>query len=88
MKLIKPSCKACRALAKAIDAYIEKADNNLEDEMKKAGYVDAKESVEGASALEEEIGEILREQTEELVEVVEDAGTFKNTSRQIQHLWH
>ena len=62
-KLIRPSCSVCKALAKAIDAYIAKVDNDLEDEMSDAGYVDAKDSVKAASALEEEVREILTEQT-------------------------
>lgn len=82
-KLIRPSCSVCKALAKAIDAYIAKVDNDLEDEMSDAGYVDAKDSVKAASALEEEVREILTEQTEEIAEVVENAGSIPKAKKKV-----
>lgn len=83
MKLIKPACSTCKALAKAIDAYIAKADNDLSSEMSDAGYVDAKDSVKAANDLEEEVYEILTEQSEELAEVVENAGTIPKAKKKV-----
>lgn len=83
-KLIRPSCSVCKALAKAIDAYIAKVDKDLEDEMSDAGYVDAKNSIKATNDLEEEVNEILTEQTEELAEVVENAETIPKAKKKVR----
>ena len=84
MKLNKPSCNICKALQKAIEAYIAKADNDLENSMDDAGYVDSKDSVNAASDLEEEVTEILTEQTEELADVIEEAGTIPKAKKAVE----
>lgn len=84
MKLIRPSCNTCKALVKAIDAYIAKADNDLENEMDNAGYVEAKNSIKGASDLEEEVTDILTEQTAEIAEIVENAGTIPKAKKAVK----
>lgn len=84
MKLNKPSCNICKALQKAIEAYITKVDNDLENSMDDAGYVDSKDSVNAASDLEEEVTEILTEQTEELADVIEEAGTIPKAKKAVE----
>ena len=73
----KPTCKACSALAKAIDAYIAKVDDDLEGELESAGYAEASESVAGASVLEEEITKILGDQSEALADLIKNAGSLE-----------
>lgn len=84
MKLNKPSCNICKALQKAIEAYIAKVDNDLENSMDDAGYVDSEDSVNAASDLEEEVTEILTEQTEELADVIEEAGTIPKAKKAVE----
>ncbi|MBQ9200635.1 MAG: hypothetical protein IJ141_10705 [Lachnospiraceae bacterium] len=83
MKLIKPSCNTCKALIKAIDAYIAKADNELERKMSNAGYVDAKDSVSKASELEEELADILNEQTQEIAGVIEESDSIEDAKEAV-----
>lgn len=52
----------CGALIKAIDAYIAKADNDLADELEKAGFVEPKKTVESASALEDKLAGALEQE--------------------------
>ena len=73
----KPTCKACSALAKAIDAYIAKVDDDLEGELESAGYAEASESVAGASVLEEELTKILGDQSEALADLIKNAGSLE-----------
>lgn len=84
MKLNKPSCNICKALQKAIEAYIAKVDNDLENSMDDAGYVDSEDSVNAASDLEEDVAEILTEQTEELADVIEEAGTIPKAKKAVE----
>ncbi len=83
-KLIKPSHNTCIALTKAIDAYIAKVNDDLSEEMSDAGYVDSEDSVKGANELEEEVSEILTEQTQEIAEVVEEAGTIPKAKKKVK----
>lgn len=84
MKLNKPSCNICKALQKAIEAYIAKVDNDLEESMDDVGYVDSKGSVNAANDLEEEVTEILTEQTEDLADVIEEAGTIPKAKKAVK----
>lgn len=84
MKIIRPTCKACQSLAKAIDAYIAKVNDGLADEMSDAGYADAKDSVNGADQLEEDVKDILTTQTEELADVIEEAGTIPKAKKAVE----
>lgn len=75
----------CSALVKAIDAYIEKADENLKDELKGAGYVKPKQTVQDISDLEDEITEALKEETELLTDELEKTvrEIFSNAFREV-----
>ena len=66
----------CQALIKAIDAYIAKADDDLSDELKDAGYIDPKATVQDAEELEEQISEALDMDTEIIAEQLERADSL------------
>lgn len=67
----------CQALIKAIDAYIAKADDDLSDELKEAGYLDPKATVQDAEELEEQIAEALDMDTEIIAEQIERADSLE-----------
>ena len=53
----------CKGLLKAINAYIQKADDDLEEQLTAEGYADANLTVEAASELEENIATALKAET-------------------------
>lgn len=63
----------CEGLIKAIDAYIQKADDNLEEMLEAAGYVNPAGTVSEASQLEERVAEALKEETDYILEQVDEA---------------
>lgn len=66
------SC-SCEALIKAIDAYINKADSNLEDALTDAGFVDAGEAVSEISTLESKVADALKAETAVILEAAAGA---------------
>ena len=56
-------CTRCKALIKAIDAYIAKADNELSDALGEAGFVQPKSTVKKISALEDKLTSALEKET-------------------------
>lgn len=62
MKGAKSMCN-CKGLLKAINAYIQKADDDLEEQLTTEGYADANLTVEAASELEENIATALKAET-------------------------
>lgn len=54
----------CEALLKAIDRYIEKAGDDLEDTLAAAGFAASKKTVKAARQLEDEVADALIEETE------------------------
>ena len=65
----------CSKLLESINAYIAKADDNLSEELANAGYVDAKDSVNNASGLEDDLSNILTDQTARIAEALEGVTT-------------
>lgn len=65
-------CSGCELVCKAIERYIQKADDDLVKALKKAGYVDAKYTVEQAATLEEELSKILQGKTDEFIKMLQD----------------
>ncbi|MCD7773093.1 MAG: phage head morphogenesis protein, partial [Ruminococcus sp.] len=55
-------CQYCGPLLKAIDAYLAKADNDLADSLKSAGFVKPKDTVKEIESLEDEITEALEDE--------------------------
>lgn len=74
-------CKECQELVKAIDAYIEKADKKLEDQLKAANYVRPKETLEYALRMEEELAGMIDQQTQEFIDALKSAGDVERFYR-------
>ena len=62
----------CGALIKAIDAYLAKEDDELELALEAAGYVDAPETIEHITSLEDGITVVLISETEYILESLKD----------------
>ena len=65
-------CVSCAPLIKAIDAYIAKADKNLSDNLKKAGFADPDATVDEIETLEEKIADVLITETDYYAEALKD----------------
>lgn len=66
-------CLQCKALIKAIDAYIEKADNDLSDQLGEEGYAKPKKTLKYAQSIEDDVAEALIEETDYFVKEAEKA---------------
>lgn len=66
-------CAECQLLIKSINSYIAKENDKLADELKKAGFAEASETVRHSEELEEKIAEILEEQSEDFEELLKKA---------------
>lgn len=62
----------CSKLIAAIDAYIEKADKDIEDNLKDSGFVEPKKTVKKMTELEEDLTDILEEDTKFIVSTIQD----------------
>lgn len=71
----------CSKLLDSINAYIAKVDDNLSEELANAGYVDAKDSVSNANGLEDDLSNILTDQTSRIVEVLESTTTLASAEK-------
>ena len=60
------SC-GCQRLIKAIDRYIEKADNDLSKILDDTGFVNAEDSVDSIADLEDRLAEVLTDQTTNII---------------------
>lgn len=80
MKYSKRAFKVCRCreLTAAIDAYLARADSDLEKELGGAGFVDPKKTVQDVSDLEEEITAALEQDTKYIVETTDDYELLSN----------
>lgn len=76
-------CLQCKELLKAINNYIQKADNDLEDALKKEGYVDPKKTVKWASKVEDEVTEALEEETALVISKAESAISIEEYAKKI-----
>lgn len=70
-------CMQCGPLIKAIDAYLQKADNDLTEILGEEGYTAPGETVEAISAMEENVAEALTQETEYIVAEAEKADTLE-----------
>lgn len=68
----------CGELKRAIDAYIERADKDLENDLDNAGFVDPKKTVQDISDLEEEITAALEQDTKYIVETTDEYELLSN----------
>lgn len=66
-------CLNCKPLIKAIDTYIEKADNDLADALGAEGYAKPKKTLKYAQDIEDGVAEALLEETDYFVAEAEKA---------------
>ena len=66
----------------AIDRYLAKADEDLEDQLKEEGYAEPKDTVSEMNSLEEEIADILHSQTTALVTALKAADGDWDTAQE------
>lgn len=73
----------CKALLKAIDAYLQKADDDLEEALEDEGYCEPKKTVKTISELEDEIAEALLEETDYFLSAAEKAVDLDTFAKEI-----
>lgn len=66
-------CWNCKPLIKAIDAFIQKADEDLADELAEQGYIEPEKTVEYIKGIEEEVAEALLAETDYILAEAEKA---------------
>lgn len=66
-------CWSCKPLIKAIDAFIQKEDVNLADELAEQGYIEPEKTVEYIQDIEEEVAEALLGETDYILAEAEKA---------------
>lgn len=84
---IVPKSCGCQCLIRAIDRYIEKADKDLSKTLKDAGFANAKDSVDGIAVLEDELAEILKDQTTEITKMILAAGDLEAATKVIDEFF-
>lgn len=62
------TCPDCEALAKAIDAFLRKEQDDVSDEMQEAGYLDAEDSAAEEQSMEDGLAEAMNSDTEAVAE--------------------
>ena len=63
----------CGPLLKAIDAYLQKADNDLADELEEEGYVQPKKTLKYLDDMEEQVAAALLAETDYILEAAKGA---------------
>lgn len=71
--IAKAILKNADSIVDAIEQYLAKADDDLKKTLKEEGYAEPKETVAAVNALEEEIANVLHEQTDSLLETLQAA---------------
>lgn len=79
--VIRQSC--CDRLTKAIDAYIRKADNNLSDQLGKEGYAKPKKTLQYAESIEDDVADILTEETDYFVREAKTSGSLEDFQKKL-----
>lgn len=76
-------CFSCKPLLKAIDAYLAKADDDLEEALEDEGYCEPKKTVKTIGELEDEIAEALLEETDYFLSAAEKAVDLDTFAKEI-----
>lgn len=66
-------CKGCESLIKAIDAYIAKKDGDLADTLDAEGYAASKKTLKAAKQIEDEVAEVLLDETDYFLKEIDKA---------------
>lgn len=64
---------SCESLKHAIDAFLQKADKDLEDELREAGFMDAEDTVSEISIIEEKLAAAFKEFSDMVLDEIESA---------------
>lgn len=73
----------CEKLLKAIDAYIQKADDDLEEALSDAGFIDTGDTVDEISHMEGRVARALKRQTGYITDAAEAAVDLKTFAEEI-----
>lgn len=76
-------CRRCAPLIKAIDRYIQKADDDLADALGDEGYAEPKKTVKYANQLEDGIADALTEETERIVSGLKSSKDLKQFAKKV-----
>jgi hypothetical protein len=76
-------CLQCQPLLKAIDAYLQKADGDLEDTLEDEGYQQPKKTLKYANKIEEDLAEALVDETDYFVKEAEKAVDLEDFAKNI-----
>ena len=76
-------CMECAPLIKAIDAYIQKADDGLADALGAEGYIKPKKTLKYAQDIEDSVAEALLEETDYILAEAEKAVDLETFSADI-----
>lgn len=76
-------CKRCDALIKAIDAYIEKVDDTLEETLDNEGYVASKRTVKTARAIEDSIAGLLEDETALFIQKINESVDLETFAKSV-----
>ena len=70
-------CTDCGPLIDAIDRYIQKADDNLEEQLGSEGYEHPKDTVNTIKEIEEQVAAALKDETGRFLEAIAKATTLR-----------
>ena len=76
-------CLECKPLVKAIDNYIRKADNDLEDQLKAAGFIDPEGTVQEITSLESQVADELKAENDSLATALEGSDDLDQFAKKI-----
>jgi len=79
-------CNCCKPLIKAIDAYIAKADKDLEKMFEEEGRAEPEKSVEYVSDIEKETASALVEETEYFISEIEKCDTLEQVEENFEKI--
>ena len=71
-------CVDCSQLIKAIDAYILKQKDDLEDALDQEGYLEASESTDAAQRFEDELADVMNADTQNVADQLEKADSLED----------
>lgn len=76
-------CLECRPLLKAIDAYLAKADDDLADALGEEGYAEPERTLEYSRKIEDDVAEVLLEETDYFLEEAEKAVDLETFAKDV-----
>lgn len=74
-------CTDCGPLIDAIDRYIQKADDNLEEQLGSEGYEHPKDTVDTIKEIEEQVAAALKDESGRFLDAIAKATTLMSTEQ-------